>query len=523
MRFNKKFHLLMKMANTTNTHLADALDVDPSLVSRWRTGEREPAENSRYIPLIGNFFASQAKHDYQRVALLELTGYNLEDKNVNETTIASYIIRWLANEPKISTHSIETLLDNIGSIENNVIPSKEVPLPNEPFGKQVQAQIFHGYEGLRSATTKLLLQAINSEKIYKRLLLYSDESLDWILGDPEYVKQWSSLMHTCIQKGTKIEIVHTLTREVNSLSLAVQHWLPFYMSGAITSYYYPEKRDDMFNHTAFVLEDLAVISSTSIRGEQEGTIHYSYSTDPSLVQDAKLSFEAQLKLCKPLVRAFTGGDTRYYIDQQISFFTKAQGNGVSMQSLLLMGMPVPLLESMLLRNAVSEKDRRTILLQQEQRVLLTHSHLLHKKFQLIMSLPRITEVLKGYVTALIPELLAQKQFTYLPMEYHAHLQGLIRLLETYENLEICILPQKHMIQTVQLFAVKNSGMLVFKHGNPKFVFISEQKDSINAVMSFIHQESARIPKRERNKEYVLQKLREFSKRIEERATVRMLP
>ena len=114
---------------------------------------------------------------------------------------------------------------------------------------------------------------------------------------------------------------------------------------------------------------------------------------------------------------------------------------------------------------------------------------------MVISLPRITDVLKGKVPALIPELLTQKPFNYLPMEYHTHLMAIIDILKKYENLEIFILPNKHMLHTVQLFAVTNGGLLVLKHRDPKFVFISEENDLIGAIISFINQESARIPKR----------------------------
>src|SRR5690554_2259592 len=132
MRFSEKINLLMKMANTTNSKLARTLGIDPSLVSRWRTGAREPGDDSHYIQLIGLFFASQARQDFQRVALLELTGHQMEDKNVGEPIIASYLTRWLANESKISTESIQVLLDSIGSMENQPTHVPQVHLPAEP-------------------------------------------------------------------------------------------------------------------------------------------------------------------------------------------------------------------------------------------------------------------------------------------------------------------------------------------------------------------------------------------------------
>lgn len=513
----------MKMANTTNSKLADALGIDPSLVSRWRTGAREPSEDSRYIQLIGMYFASQARQDFQRVALLELTGHRMEDKNVSESVIATYLTRWLSNEAKISTEAIQVLLDSIGSSGSATHQAVEVPIPVEPTGLPTDTQTFLGNEGLRSATMKLLLKAIQSPLKNPKLLLYSDESMQWIIENPEFAKQWFYLMTKGIRRGMTIEVIHTLSRDSNELAMAVQRWLPFYMTGAIVSYYYPEKRDDMFNHTSFVLEGEATVFSTSVRGQNQDSVQYIYSTDQMVIDGASHAFETQLGLCKPLVRTYTGQNTRKFIDEQIHLFSTTTGNGVGMQSLLLSGMPKKLLETMLKREGIDEEQRNEIIVQQEKRLELMHTHLKRKKFQMVISLPRITDVLKAKVPALIPELITQQPFTYLPMEYHTHIMAIIKLLETHENLEICILPNKHMLHTVQLFAMSNAGLMVLKHRDPKFVFISEQHDLIGAIISFMNQEASRIPKRERNRDFVIDKLRQFAQRIDEGSKKRMLP
>jgi hypothetical protein len=67
MKFNEKINLLIKMTNTTNASLATALEIDPSLISRWRTGVRQPNLSSTYIEKISDYFASTAKEDYQKV------------------------------------------------------------------------------------------------------------------------------------------------------------------------------------------------------------------------------------------------------------------------------------------------------------------------------------------------------------------------------------------------------------------------------------------------------------------------
>jgi len=523
MQFSEKINLLMKMANTTNTKLANALGIDPSLVSRWRTGAREPSDDSRYIQLIGIYFATQARQDFQRVALLELTGHQMEDKNVSETLIAEYLTRWLMGESKISVKSIQVLLDSIGTAGSISHAIQEVSIPAEPMGEPVHTLSFSGINGMRSAVIKLLIQAMSTPEKGRKLYLYSDESMDWIIENPEFLKQWVFLMSTCIRRGMRIEVIHTLSRDSNELAIAVQRWLPFYMTGAIVSYYYPHKRDDMFKHTSFTLEGCCTVFSTSVRGQNRDTVQYVYSQDAAIVAGAQEGFLRQLALCKPLVRTFIGKETRRYVDETLTLFSGTSTNGVGLQGLMLSAMQPALLEKMLRRNAAEESLIQELVAQQEKRIDTMKAHLKDKTFQMVISLPRITDVLKGKVVAIIPELLLQHPVSYLPMEFHEHLRGIIELLEEFELLDLVIIPNKHMLHNVQIFAMQNSGMLVLKHNDPKFVFISEQKDLISAMIGYIRQVASRVPKREKNKAYVTEKLREFAKRVEEGAAMRMLP
>lgn len=523
MLFGEKIHLLMKMSNTTNAKLANALGIDPSLVSRWRTGSREPSGDSRYFHMIGVYFAAQAKQDFQRVALLEITGHQMEDKNVGETVIAGYLTRWLSNESKISTESIKILLDTIGSTGISDVQVPEMHVPAEPSGRPISTQSFTGIKGLQAGSVKLLLRALQSEKPGGKLLLYSDEPMDWITENPEYAKQWAFLVGECIRKGVRIEIIHTLSRDTSELEQAVQRWLPFYMTGSIESYYYPEKRDGLFNHTTFLLEGEATLFSSSVRGQNRSSVQYIFASEPYAVESAMQAFKTQLAQCKPLIRTFAGRDTARYIDQQLTFLSIANGSGAAMQDISLAGMSPELLERMLNRMALDRARRTEFAAQHQRRLEAMHTHLQHKDFLMVISLPRITDALKGRVPALVPELLTQQPCAYLPMELHDHLLGIIDLLMRYDHLEFCILPHKHMLHHVQIFAMQNTGMLVLKHRDPKFVFISEQWDLVGAMLGYINQEALRIPKRERNKPFVLEKLREYARRIEEGATTRMLP
>jgi len=74
MDFGKKLSLLMSVLSVSNGALAKALSVDPSLISRWRSGSRIPAKDSGYIEMIASYLVEHAKMEHQKLAICEITG-----------------------------------------------------------------------------------------------------------------------------------------------------------------------------------------------------------------------------------------------------------------------------------------------------------------------------------------------------------------------------------------------------------------------------------------------------------------
>ena len=73
MRFNEKFDLLMNLLNIPNNKMAKFMSVDPSLISRWRSGERDPLKNDAYVEMIAEYIM---QHATDRQCLFELLSVN---------------------------------------------------------------------------------------------------------------------------------------------------------------------------------------------------------------------------------------------------------------------------------------------------------------------------------------------------------------------------------------------------------------------------------------------------------------
>ncbi|MDX9809553.1 MAG: hypothetical protein RBT04_05335 [Sphaerochaetaceae bacterium] len=514
MRFNEKLNLLMKMSNTTNMLLAEALGIDPSLVSRWRTGSRDLSTHSRYIQAMGIYFASRAKLDFQRVALLELTGHTFEEKDVPESVIAGYLSRWLTNDSKITSEAIETLLDTISqstSVDSRIPHSIE--LPPEPSGTTLLAQSFTGIKGLQEASIKLLMRAASIGSQAK-LLLYSDEPMDWINSYPSFARMWAYLLMNCIRKGAKIQIIHTLARDSNELAIALEKWLPFYFSGAVNSYYYPRKLDSLFHHTHFVLQGHAAVTSFSVRGQDRHTIQYSFSTDVNYVKSIENLFVSELEQCRQLVQTMTGKALSQIPYQRAKFFSQPGTMCAGMELLPTIGLPITTLDHILERYEVPVEVRNTVIEQNKkyQQALIEHAG--KHDYTILLSLPRISDVLKERVRAGAAELQVGHECYYTVQEYLEHVRHIVELLNTYENVNVGIVPKKYMIPNVHAFAKPGAGMVVLKQNEPMFAFVSEQRDLTIALYRHIMQQASRLPKRERAKDFVIKRLETFIEKIE---------
>lgn len=74
MQFYEKLIFLLNLTQVTNRMLAQELQVDPSLISRFRTGRRRLPRNREHIKAMSAYFARRCTTEYQRQALSQMLG-----------------------------------------------------------------------------------------------------------------------------------------------------------------------------------------------------------------------------------------------------------------------------------------------------------------------------------------------------------------------------------------------------------------------------------------------------------------
>ena len=97
MQFYEKLIFVMNLTQTTNRELALAAQVDPSIISRFRSGKRGIPRNLEPLRSMADFLAERCTGEYQRRALSEMAGVRrvLMDK---QDQLSEFLFCWLCGD-----------------------------------------------------------------------------------------------------------------------------------------------------------------------------------------------------------------------------------------------------------------------------------------------------------------------------------------------------------------------------------------------------------------------------------------
>ena len=263
--FSEKLNYLMMVTSTTNTELAKSLNINQSVISRFKLGKRYPAKNSNYFIDIAKFFS------YKIFKLNIQYKFSSFMNTTNENELTNSIYEWLKN-------------NEISNNNNIFLNSSYNPL------------YFYGDKGKQKAVILFLENLEN--KFNDTLYLYSDENMNWML-DEAFSKKWSNLLTSILKNGNKLKIIHSLSRDYSELINAVLKWFPLYLTGNIEPYYIPKLRDSITKRSLFICDTQAIMSN-SVENNTDNMLNL-YITEPQALLAIKEEFNKYLNISKPLL------------------------------------------------------------------------------------------------------------------------------------------------------------------------------------------------------------------------------
>lgn len=465
--FSEKLNVLLNLLNISNIRLARVLNVDSSLISRFRNGLRTPLKNSDLMESLCSYFYKIAKQNELEQELSNLIGTSVSKFESKEEFIKSFV-KWFCNENEqynagIMDSFLEKL-DHLGVVKIPDLPPLSSIVTTDIL--QDQENEYIGIDGIRRAVIRFLGTAAMSEN-FGTLMLYSDQNMNWLSSDPGFVQKWAALMHAVLLKKTPVKIIHNINRNLDEMLVGIEKWLPLYMSGLVEGYYRRSHSDPWFSHTLFVAPKTAAICASLATGtENTGIYHYSDTKEGTAYYEKQM--DALLENAKPLIKVFKKNRVNDYL-----FFTgelsKAQG---SLKRLLpshsLATIPSDLLERMLHRIDTEKEEIDRILAVHASCVKQFERELKDGHVTEYVVFPNDEDLFAGKVVLNLSDAFTESTVFYTPEEYSEHIKHLIGLLEN-EHYTLAQLPESPYTN-IQITVKEDAGAMVQKTDAPITVF-----------------------------------------------------
>lgn len=328
MSFDIRLVRLMTLFHISNKELADACNVDPSLVSRWRSGQRFPSEKYNQIQQIASFFLGLEINDLQKAALDDIIALQklytpLLDRQIDLLT------SWLADrryspldEKNISTdHRPYFSNSNNTGMTDYIQNEKVIPQPHLSLSLQNKREfhIYYGNSGKRKAAMLFLQKALsidNPTDIY----IFSDELLAWWLEDQLFQDRWTSYMELIVMKKHRIHLIHDVNRQKEEFAMYMNIWLPMHLIGSINSYYLPIYAKNSVKETYMVIKGHMALESRSTFLTPKENICFLFE-DSDTVDMIESLFLGRLVQCKPLIHVYKEQDQSHLLKLYLKSIT----------------------------------------------------------------------------------------------------------------------------------------------------------------------------------------------------------
>lgn len=488
MKFCEKLDKLMTIAGVLNSRLAKALNVDTSLISRFRTGARKPSLSSDYYKNIAQYFVERSTMNYQRSALFELLQITYDENKNNADFLKNALTKWLTEENSDADRAFDSLLSKISDFE---VKAPVISGFSVDTGKVVNARSYYGIEGKRKAVIQFLVQILKNEKPCT-LFLYSDECIDWITEDEAYRQKWSLLLANVLMKGNRIKIIHTINRDLCEMIAAIESWLPLYITGSIEPYYYPKYCPGIFRRTIFIAENTIALTSQSIVSSEAKSANIIY-TDKKMLNALTIEFNAYLDLCKPLMQILTKRNYADFLDIK-NKFEKQEGNVIYKSNLpSFTTIPKDLFYEIFTFPYSDDDVKKGITQNFDEQTQCFLNNIENNTYTEIVAIPEIDDINNKKIPVPLSEIINGEPLYYTKEQFVRHLKNVIYMLENYNNYHFYFSSDK--CNNNSLLAKDNIGSIIVKLNTPSVIFAFNHEAMTNAMYAYLEKEESKINKK----------------------------
>lgn len=481
----KNFNTLLSALNVNLTQLCQYTNYDASAVFRIRNGSRKPGDAERFASAVASFVTRTMQMPSEIAAVAELIGCDIDeiyDLSVRYAKIKS----WLLKQPvqKAEDNSVSKFLSKLDDFDLNeyikVIKFDELKVPSVPF-QIPSSKTYFGIKEMMESELDFLKSTVLS-KSSAPVIMYSDMPMKKMAKDPEFPKKWMFGMAMMLKKGLHLHQIHNLDRSFDEMMLGLESWIPMYMTGQISPYYFKNAPNDVFLHFLKV-SGIAALSGEAVAGYHADGKYYLTKVKREVEYYRKRA-EEMLKNAYPLMEIY-----RSERKNELNAFLLADIKTAGKRRSILSSLPLytisdELLNRILTRNNIDAELKEKI---------TEYAKTQRQRIKKILETERIEDEIPDFVqenfTKSPPMLelsgiFCEEDIPYNEEEYTAHLKESMAFAEQNPNYTLKC-STAHAFNNLKIIIHEGQWVMVSKGKTPAIHFVIRHPKLRSAIESFI--------------------------------------
>lgn len=475
--FSKNLNDLINLLKINLKDMSKYTLYDSSHISRIRYGKTKPSEPIEFSKKTINYIINKYNSEEDIKKLSNLLGKDLNINNLNE-----HLLNFLTDSKNKPDDKIEKFLTNLDNFNLNdyikAIKFDELKIPNIPF-YITKTKSYYGIEEMKKGELDFFKGTVLTKN--NNVFMCSDMPMEDMAKDVEFGKKWMFGIACMLKKGLHLDIIHNLDRPFNEMMLGLESWIPIYMTGQITPYYFKDIKTNIYQNLTYTSQTLA-LAGESINGYHNKGKYY-LTNNKKEVEYYQEKAKNLLKKASPLMEIYKEENVDSYNNFLNNYYEIYEPRTRFLSSLPLFTISNTLLTSILKRNNINEDDINKIL-DYKINLTLNYNNILNKT-SLYDNIPSLTkkEFENNKPNLLLSDIFYNKKITYTYEEYMSHLKETEDFSKKHSNYKL----NKLSFLTFKNITVTILGkelVIISKEENPTIHFIIRHSKLINAISDF---------------------------------------
>ena len=455
---------LINELNININKMAKYINFDQSHISRIRYGKSKPRDPINLAIKIENYIKEKHSSQIDKDKLKSI---------LKEQSIESYLTNTNKQDQKIISF-LEKFNDFNLNDYIKEIKFDELKIPNIPFYK-AKTKNYYGIEEMKQGELDFFKTTVLS-KTKKDIFMYSNMPMEDMAKDIDFGKKWMFAIACCLKKGLHLNIIHNLDRPFNEMMLGLQSWIPIYMTGQVSPYYFKNNKNNIYNQIDYTSE-VAALSGECINGSHDLGKYY-LTTNKKEVEYYNKKTNLLLKKANPLMEIYkenNAEDFKNFLKSSYKIKTKRTR---IYSSLPLFTIKDDTLKDILINNKLKEEEIDKIIKYKHEEEKDMNEIL---KDNIINDI--ITKLNKDEIINLSLENIFSNDIKYTYNDYLKHYEQTIKYQEKNNNYKVTIANNKPF-NNITIIILENNYVILTKSKNPTIHFVIKHEKLVDAISNY---------------------------------------